>query len=58
MMINCMPLDHWLVFVSIIRDVRNGNEEWSMSAVKREWGRAIREYQMVSKNGYVKQEAK
>ena len=53
---NVMPLDRCLVFRDIIRDVRNGNEEWSMTAVKREWAIAIREYRAVYKNGYAKHE--
>ena len=53
---NYMPLDRWLVFTTIIRDIRTGVEkEFGMTAVRKEWGTAIRSYNTAIKNGYAKQ---
>ena len=54
-----MPVDRWLAYTSIINDVRYGKEkEFSMAAVRREWGGVVRQYKAILKNGYAKQEAK
>ncbi len=54
---NYMPIDRWLVFTSIVNDTRREGRGtgFGMNAVRKEWGAAIRSYNIGINNGYAKQ---
>lgn len=50
---NPMPLDRWLAFTRLINEVRSEPKHLAeIAMLRKEWGKAVRMYAHVLKNGY------